>query len=148
MRFCQSYMAELVNYIGPNLDIPAGDIGVGKREIGFMFGQYKKMRKAFEPGVLTGKDDRFGGSLVRPQATGYGLIYFVNNMMQDLGLHFAGSNIVVSGAGNVAIYAMEKAQELGARIIACSDSTGYIYDESGVDLNTIKQLKFEGGGNS
>ncbi|MEN1966785.1 NADP-specific glutamate dehydrogenase [Lentibacillus sp. N15] len=146
MRFCQSYMTELVNHIGPNVDIPAGDIGVGAREIGFMFGQYKRSRRAYEPGVLTGKDVRFGGSLVRPEATGYGLIYFANNMMHDLGLTFEGSNVVVSGAGNVAIYAMEKAMELGAKVVACSDSTGYIYDEQGINLETIKRLKFSGNG--
>ncbi|WP_269410652.1 NADP-specific glutamate dehydrogenase [Lentibacillus daqui] len=146
MRFCQSYMTELVNHIGPNVDIPAGDIGVGAREIGFMFGQYKRLRGAYEPGVLTGKDVRFGGSLVRPEATGYGLIYFANHMMHDLGLTFEGSNVVVSGAGNVAIYAMEKAMELGAKVVACSDSSGYIYDEQGINLETIKRLKFSGNG--
>ncbi|MGY0693386.1 NADP-specific glutamate dehydrogenase [Virgibacillus sp. FSP13] len=143
MRFCQSYMTELCNYIGPNVDIPAGDIGVGAREIGYMFGQYKRMRGSYEPGVLTGKDVRFGGSLVRPEATGYGLIYFVDDMMQDHGLSFNDSKVIVSGAGNVAIYAMEKAMELGAKVVACSDSTGYIHDENGVNLETIKRLKLE-----
>lgn len=143
MRFCQSYMTELSNHIGPDVDIPAGDIGVGAREIGFMFGQYKRMRGGHEPGVLTGKDVRFGGSLVRPEATGYGLIYFVEDMMKEHNYSLEGSNVVVSGAGNVAIYAMEKAIELGAKVIACSDSIGYVYDEKGVDLETIKRLKME-----
>ncbi|WP_188454739.1 NADP-specific glutamate dehydrogenase [Virgibacillus oceani] len=143
MRFTQSYMTELSNYIGPNIDIPAGDIGVGAREIGFMFGQYKRMQGGYEAGVLTGKGDRFGGSLARTEATGYGLVYFVNEMLQDHGFSFNGSRVIVSGAGNVAIYAMEKAMQFGAKVVACSDSTGYIYDEKGIDLDTIKRLKLD-----
>ncbi|WP_226035166.1 NADP-specific glutamate dehydrogenase [Aquibacillus saliphilus] len=141
MRFCQSFMTELSNHIGPDTDVPAGDIGVGAREIGYMFGQYKKLRGAYEAGVLTGKGLGYGGSLGRTEATGYGTVYFVEEMLKDKGLSFKGSTVVVSGSGNVSIYAMEKALELGAKVVACSDSNGYIYDENGIDLATIKQLK-------
>ncbi|RDW22382.1 NADP-specific glutamate dehydrogenase [Oceanobacillus arenosus] len=141
MRFCQSFMMELSKYIGPNVDIPAGDIGVGAREIGYMFGQYKKIRGAFEAGVLTGKGIGYGGSLGRTESTGYGTIYFLQEMLKDSGFSLKGSTVVVSGSGNVSIYAMEKAMELGARIVACSDSNGYIYDSNGINLETVKQIK-------
>ncbi len=141
MRFCQSFMNELANHIGPDVDVPAGDIGVGAREIGYMFGQYKKLRGAYEAGVLTGKGLGYGGSLGRKEATGYGTVYFVDEMLKDNGLSFKDKTVVVSGSGNVSIYAIEKATELGAKVIACSDSSGYIYDANGIDLETIKQLK-------
>jgi glutamate dehydrogenase (NADP+) len=140
MRFCQSFMTELYRHIGPNVDVPAGDIGVGGREIGYMFGQYKRIANAYE-GVLTGKGIPFGGSLVRTEATGYGLIYFMDEAMKAKGKSFAGARVVVSGSGNVAIYAALKAQELGARVVAMSDSDGYVYDREGINLETIKQLK-------
>lgn len=141
MRFSQSFMTELSRYIGPDVDVPAGDIGVGAREIGYMFGQYKKMRGGYEAGVLTGKSIDSGGSLARKEATGYGTVYFVEEMLKDKGRSFHGSKVTVSGSGNVSIYAMEKAIELGAKVVACSDSGGYVYDENGIDLATIKQLK-------
>jgi glutamate dehydrogenase (NADP+) len=141
MRFCQSFMSELAKHIGPDTDIPAGDIGVSAKEIGYMFGQYKKMRGSFEAGVLTGKGIGYGGSLARKEATGYGLIYFVQEMMKDINLSINGSTVAVSGSGNVAIYAMEKAIALGAKVVACSDSNGYIYDENGLDLDTVKEIK-------
>ncbi|WP_421904229.1 NADP-specific glutamate dehydrogenase [Oceanobacillus halophilus] len=141
MRFCQSFMTELSKHIGPDIDVPAGDIGVGAREIGYMFGQYKKLRGAYEAGVLTGKGIGYGGSLGRKEATGYGTVYFVDEMLKDQGLSFNDSTVVVSGSGNVSIYAMEKAMQLGAKVVACSDSSGYIYDPNGIDLDTIKQLK-------
>ncbi|GAA0492342.1 NADP-specific glutamate dehydrogenase [Salinibacillus aidingensis] len=141
MRFCQSFMIELSKHIGPDIDVPAGDIGVGAREIGYMFGQYKRMRGAFEAGVLTGKGLDYGGSLGRTEATGYGTVYFVEEMLKDKGYEFEGSTVVVSGSGNVSIYAMEKAMEFGAKVVACSDSSGYIYDQNGINLDTIKQLK-------
>ncbi|QHS21746.1 NADP-specific glutamate dehydrogenase [Virgibacillus sp. MSP4-1] len=141
MRFCQSFMTELSKHIGPDIDVPAGDIGVGAREIGYMFGQYKRMRGAFEAGVLTGKGLDYGGSLGRTEATGYGTVYFVEEMLKDKGYEFEGSTVVVSGSGNVSIYAMEKAMEFGAKVVACSDSSGYIYDQNGINLDTIKQLK-------
>ncbi|MFC3041192.1 NADP-specific glutamate dehydrogenase [Virgibacillus xinjiangensis] len=141
MRFCQSFMTELYHHIGPDTDIPAGDIGVGAREIGYMFGQYKKLRKRYEAGVLTGKGLDYGGSLARKEATGYGTIYFVKEMLQDQGIAFYGSKAVISGSGNVSIYAMEKAMELGAKVVACSDSSGYIHDENGIDLDTVKEIK-------
>jgi len=141
MRFCQSFMSELYRYIGPDVDVPAGDIGVGGREIGFLFGQYKKIRGAFEAGVLTGKSLGFGGSLARTEATGYGLVYFTQEMLKDKGLDFDGSTVVVSGSGNVAIYAIEKAQQFGAKVVACSDSNGYVYDPDGINLETVKRLK-------
>lgn len=141
MRFCQSFMTELHNYIGPDTDVPAGDIGVGAREVGYMFGQYKRLQGAFHAGVLTGKAVGFGGSLGRTEATGFGTVYFVQEMLKDQGMDFKGSKVVVSGSGNVAIYAMEKATELGATVIACSDSNGYIYDKDGINLDTVKRLK-------
>ncbi|MFC5466539.1 NADP-specific glutamate dehydrogenase [Lederbergia graminis] len=141
MRFTQSFMTELSKYIASDVDVPAGDIGVGAREIGYMFGQYKRLRGNFDAGVLTGKSVGFGGSLARTEATGYGTVYFVEEMLQDKGLSFAGSTVVVSGSGNVSIYAIEKAQEYGAKVVACSDSNGYIYDENGINLDTVKRLK-------
>lgn len=141
MRFCQSFMTELSKYIGPNTDVPAGDIGVGAREIGYLFGQYKKIRGGYEAGVLTGKGIGYGGSLARKEATGYGTVYFVEEMLQDQNLSFRGSTVVVSGSGNVSIYAMEKAMQLGAKVVACSDSNGYIYDKNGINLDTVKRLK-------
>ncbi|HBU91915.1 MAG TPA: NADP-specific glutamate dehydrogenase [Bacillus pumilus] len=141
MRFVQSFMSELSRYIGPDQDVPAGDIGVGAREIGYMFGQYKKMRGAYEAGVLTGKSPGFGGSLARKEATGYGLVYFMEEMLKAHGLQFEGRSVVVSGSGNVSIYAMEKVMELGGKVVACSDSSGAIYDPQGISLETVKQLK-------
>lgn len=141
MRFCQSFMTELANHIGPDRDIPAGDIGVGAREIGYLFGQYKRMKGQYEPGVLTGKGLHYGGSLARKEATGYGLVYFAQEMLKAKGLRLDGKTVVVSGSGNVAVYAMEKAAALGAKVVACSDSNGYIYDENGLDLDTIKEIK-------
>ncbi|WP_318509468.1 NADP-specific glutamate dehydrogenase [Bacillus sp. T3] len=141
MRFCQSFMTELSRHIGPDIDVPAGDIGVGAREIGFMFGQYKKLKGAYEAGVLTGKGIGYGGSLGRKEATGYGLIYFVDEMLKSQGLSFSGNTVVVSGSGNVSIYAMEKAMQFGAKVVACSDSSGYVYDCNGINLDTVKKLK-------
>lgn len=141
MRFCQSFMTELTRHVGPNVDVPAGDIGVGGREIGYMFGQYKRIRNAFENGVLTGKGLTYGGSLARKEATGYGLIYFMNEMLNDNGVTMRDKTVIISGSGNVAIYAAEKAMELGAKVVALSDSTGYIYDSEGIDLNAIKEIK-------
>ncbi len=144
MRFTQSFMTELSNYIGPDQDVPAGDIGVGAREIGYMFGQYKKMRGGYQAGVLTGKGVGYGGSLGRKEATGYGTAYFMDAMLKDNGLTIDGCTAIVSGSGNVSIYAMEKMTQLGAKVIACSDSNGYIYDEGGINLTTVKRLKEEG----
>jgi glutamate dehydrogenase (NADP+) len=141
MRFTQSFMTELYRHIGPDVDVPAGDIGVGAREIGYMFGQYKRIRGAYEAGVLTGKGLGYGGSLTRTEATGYGTVYFVQEMIADKGMRFEGSNVVVSGSGNVSIYAMEKAMQFGARVVACSDSNGYIYDPTGIKLETVKHIK-------
>lgn len=141
MRFCQSFMSELSKYIGPDTDVPAGDIGVGAREIGYLFGQYKKMRGQTAAGVLTGKGLNYGGSLARTEATGYGTVYFVQEMLKDQGDSFQGKTVVVSGSGNVSIYAIEKATELGAKVVACSDSSGYIYDKNGINLETVKRLK-------
>ena len=140
MRFCQSFMAELSKYIGPDTDVPAGDIGVGAREIGFLFGQYKRLRNEFT-GTLTGKGLSYGGSLARTEATGFGLCYFVNCMLKDAGKSFEGQTVVVSGSGNVATYACQKATEFGAKVVAMSDSNGYIYDKNGIDLDCIKQIK-------
>ena len=140
MRFCQSFMTELSKHIGADTDVPAGDIGVGAREIGFMFGQYKRLRNEFV-GVLTGKGLSYGGSLARTEATGYGLCYFTDEMLKAQGLSFKGKNVVISGSGNVAIYATQKATELGGKVIALSDSGGYIVDENGVNLDVIKQIK-------
>ncbi|RHW40349.1 NADP-specific glutamate dehydrogenase [Neobacillus notoginsengisoli] len=141
MRFTQSFMTELYRHIGPDIDVPAGDIGVGAREIGYMFGQYKRIRGSYEAGVLTGKGLGYGGSLTRKEATGYGTVYFVEEMLKDKGLSFKGSNVIVSGSGNVSIYAMEKAMQLGAKVVACSDSNGYVYDQNGINLDTVKRLK-------
>ena len=140
MRFCQSFMTELAKHIGADTDVPAGDIGVGAREIGFMFGQYKRLRNEFT-GVLTGKGLTYGGSLARKEATGYGLCYFTDEMLKAQGLSFVGKDVVISGSGNVAIYAAQKATELGGKVIAMSDSGGYIVDKNGVNLDVIKQLK-------
>ncbi|MEK4513216.1 NADP-specific glutamate dehydrogenase [Paenibacillus anaericanus] len=141
MKFTQSFMTELSKYIGPDTDVPAGDIGVGAREIGYMFGQYKRLRGGNEAGVLTGKGLTYGGSLTRTEATGYGLVYFTAEMLKTKGESFEGKTVVVSGSGNVSIYAIEKAQQLGATIVACSDSNGYIYDKDGINLDTVKTLK-------
>jgi glutamate dehydrogenase (NADP+) len=140
MRFCQSFMTELSKYVGANTDVPAGDIGVGAREIGYMFGQYKRMRDEFV-GVLTGKGLTYGGSLARKEATGFGLCYFTNEMLKDNGKSFKGARVAISGSGNVAIYAAQKAIELGATVIAMSDSDGYVTDEDGIDLALIKEIK-------
>ena len=141
MRFCQAFMTELCRHIGADLDVPAGDIGVGGREVGYMFGQYKRIRNEFT-GVLTGKGLSFGGSLVRTQATGYGLCYFAQEAMAVMKKEsFKGKVTVISGSGNVAIYAAEKAMQLGAKVVAMSDSSGYIYDPKGIKLDIIKQLK-------
>ena len=140
MAFCQSFMTELCKYIGADTDVPAGDIGVGGREIGFLFGQYKRIRGLYE-GVLTGKGLTFGGSLARTEATGYGLLYFTNAMLKANDIDIAGKTIAVSGAGNVAIYAIEKAQQLGGKPVTCSDSTGWIYDPEGIDVELLKEVK-------
>lgn len=142
MRFCQSFMTELQKYIGPNRDVPAGDIGVGGREIGYLFGQYKRLRE-FENGVLTGKPLTYGGSLARTQATGYGVVYFLENMLSSKGEELAGKRVMVSGAGNVAIYAIEKLTELGAIPLTASDSNGYVIDEEGIDVELLKVIKEE-----
>ena len=141
MRFCQSFMTELYRHIGQDIDVPAGDIGVGAREIGYLFGQYKKIRNGYEGGVLTGKGLTYGGSLARKQATGFGLIYFVREMLAANNDSFKDKTVVISGAGNVAIYACEKAKEYGANVVAMCDSKGYIYDKNGVNLDTVKQIK-------
>ena len=140
MRFCQSFMTELQKYIGPDLDVPAGDIGVGGREIGYLYGQYKRLRGS-ERGVLTGKGLSYGGSLARTEATGYGLIYYTDAMLQANGDAINGKKILVSGAGNVAIYAIQKAQQRGAKVISASDSNGYVLDENGIDVDVLKQVK-------
>ena len=140
MAFCQSFMTELSKYIGADVDVPAGDIGTGAREIGFMFGQYKRIRGLFE-GVLTGKGLTYGGSLARTQATGYGLLYLTSALFKDHNMDIAGKVCAVSGAGNVAIYAIEKAQQLGAKCVTCSDSTGWIYDPEGIDVELLKDVK-------
>ena len=140
MRFCQAFMTELCKYIGADTDVPAGDIGTGGREIGYMFGQYKKIRGLFE-GVLTGKGLTYGGSLARTEATGYGLLYIVEELFKSHGADIAGKTVVVSGAGNVAIYAIQKAQQLGAKVVTCSDSTGWVYDPEGIDVAALKQIK-------
>ena len=140
MRFCQSFMTELEKHIGPDTDVPAGDIGVGGREIGYMFGQYKRLRNDFT-GVLTGKAIGSGGSLARTEATGYGLCYFTDEMLKANGMDFKGKTVVISGSGNVAIYACQKATELGAKVVAVSDSNGYIYDKHGIDYKTLQVIK-------
>lgn len=141
MRFCQAFMTELYRHIGPDVDVPAGDIGVGAREIGYMWGQYKRIRGAYEAGVLTGKRPEYGGSLARKEATGYGLVYFVSEMLADAHESFLNKKVIVSGSGNVAIYAIEKLQHFGAKVVACSDSSGYIYDPNGIDLKAVKEIK-------
>ena len=140
MRFCQSFMTELQKYIGPSLDVPAGDIGVGGREIGYLYGQYKRLRQ-FDAGVLTGKPLGFGGSLIRPEATGYGLVYYTQEMLKANGESFDGKTVVVSGAGNVAQYAVQKATALGAKVISVSDSNGYIIDKDGIDFDLLVDVK-------
>ncbi|MFM9534498.1 NADP-specific glutamate dehydrogenase [Lysinibacillus sp. IITD104] len=141
MRFCQAFMTELYRHIGPDVDVPAGDIGVGAREVGYLWGQYKRLTKANESGVLTGKTPGYGGSLARKEATGYGTVYFLNEMLKDANDSFEGKTVVVSGSGNVSTYAIEKAQQYGAKVVACSDSSGYIYDPEGLDLDAIKEIK-------
>lgn len=141
MRFCQSFMTELYRHVGEYTDVPAGDIGVGGREIGYLFGQYKRITNRFEAGVLTGKGIGWGGSLVRTEATGYGTVFFVEQMLAEQGQDLEGRRVVVSGSGNVAIYAIEKLQQLGAVVIACSDSSGYVVDTDGIDLELLKQVK-------
>lgn len=141
MRFCQSFMNELYRHIGQDIDVPAGDIGVGAREIGYLFGQYRKIRNAYEAGVLTGKGLEYGGSLARKEATGYGLIYFMREMLKANGSDIKGKTVTISGSGNVAIYACEKAQEYGAKVVAMSDSNGCIYDPEGIKLDVVKQIK-------
>ena len=140
MRFCQSFMTELCRHIGPDTDVPAGDKGVGAREVAYMFGQYKKIRGVFE-GVLTGKGLTYGGSLVRTQATGYGLCYFTKEMLATRNESFEGKTVVVSGSGNVAIYAIQKAHQLGAKVVTASDSTGWVYDPDGIDVAALKEIK-------
>ena len=140
MRFCQSFMNELFRHIGPDTDVPAGDIGTGAREIGYMFGQYKRLANQFT-GVLTGKGLSYGGSLARTEATGYGLCYFTEEMLRDHGDSFKGKTVAVSGSGNVAIYATQKAEQLGAKVVALSDSNGYIYDKNGINLDIVHQIK-------
>ena len=141
MRFCQSFMTELYRHIGQDVDVPAGDIGVGGREIGYLFGQYKRIRAAYEGGVLTGKDISYGGSLARTEATGYGLVYFMREMLSAHNNSLEGKHVTISGSGNVAIYACQKAMAMGAKVVAMSDSNGCIYDENGIDLDLIKQIK-------
>ena len=140
MRFCQAFMNELYKYVGADEDVPAGDIGTGAREVGYLYGQYKKLTNRSE-GVLTGKGLSFGGSLARTEATGYGLVYITEEMLKDHGKDLKGARVAVSGSGNVAIYAMEKARQLGAKVICCSDSTGYVIDETGIDVEAVKQIK-------
>ncbi len=140
MRFCQSYMSELFRHIGMDTDVPAGDIGVGAREIGYLYGQYKRIANT-NGGILTGKGLTYGGSLARTEATGYGLVYFANEMITDKGKSFDGAKVLVSGSGNVAIYACEKAQSYGAKVLAMSDSNGYVYDPDGIDLKAVKLIK-------
>jgi len=141
MRFCQSFMTELYRHIGEYRDVPAGDIGVGGREIGYLFGQYKRITNQYESGVLTGKGIGWGGSLVRTEATGYGTVYFVEEMLRTKGQSLDGKRVIVSGSGNVAIYAIEKVHQLGGTVVACSDSGGYVVDEKGIDLELVKEIK-------
>ena len=140
MAFCQSFMTELCKYIGADTDVPAGDIGTGAREIGYMFGQYKRIRGLFE-GVLTGKGLTYGGSLARTEATGYGLLYLTQEMLKLNGIDIAGKTVAVSGSGNVAIYAIEKAQQMGAKVVTASDSNGWVYDPEGIDVAALKEIK-------
>lgn len=141
MRFCQSFMTELARHIGDKTDVPAGDIGVGGREIGYLFGQYKRIKNRYEAGVLTGKGLDWGGSLVRTEATGYGLVYILEEMLKDHKISLNDKKVVISGSGNVAIYANEKVTQLGATVVAMSDSSGYLYDETGIDLKLVKEIK-------
>ncbi|MRN54083.1 NADP-specific glutamate dehydrogenase [Paenibacillus monticola] len=141
MRFAQSFMTELQRYIGSDQDVPAGDIGVGAREIGYLFGQYKRIHGGYPAGVLTGKGIVYGGSEARTEATGYGAVYFVNEMLKTKGMEIKGSRVIVSGSGNVAIYAMQKAEQLGAKVVACSDSDGYLHDEDGIHIETVRRIK-------
>ncbi len=141
MRFCQSFMTELARHIGDKTDVPAGDIGVGGREIGYLFGQYKRIKNRYEAGVLTGKGLDWGGSLVRTEATGYGLIYILEEMLKDHKISLNDKKVIISGSGNVAIYANEKITQLGAKVVAMSDSSGYLYDENGIDLELVKEIK-------
>lgn len=141
MNFCQSFMNELQKYIGADLDVPAGDIGVGAREIGYLFGQYRKIRNLYEAGVLTGKGLEYGGSLARKEATGYGLMYFMREMLNANNIELKGKTAIISGSGNVAIYAAEKANQMGIKVVAMSDSNGCIYDENGINLDAIKEIK-------
>ena len=141
MRFCQSFMTELYRHIGEYTDVPAGDIGVGGREIGYLFGQYKRITNRYESGVLTGKGISWGGSLVRTEATGFGTVFFAQHMLETVNGGFEGKRVVVSGSGNVAIYAMQKAQQLGGHVVACSDSSGYVVDEAGIDVELVRQVK-------
>ena len=140
MAFCQSFMTELYRHIGPNTDVPAGDIGVGGREVGYLFGQYKRLKNEFS-GVLTGKGLSFGGSLIRTEATGYGLCYFTQALLKDNGTSFKDKTVAISGSGNVAIYACQKATQLGAKVVTMSDSNGFIYDPNGIDLELVKEIK-------
>ena len=140
MRFCQSFMSELYRHIGPNTDVPAGDIGVGGREVGYLFGQYKRLKNEYS-GVLTGKGLTFGGSLIRTEATGYGLCYFTQALLKDNGTSFEGKTVTISGSGNVAIYACEKATQLGAKVVTMSDSNGFVFDPEGIDLDLVKDIK-------
>ncbi len=141
LRFCKSFMTELYRHIGPDVDVPAGDIGVGAREIGFLYGQYRRLRGAFENGVLTGKGLQYGGSLIRKEATGYGVVYFLNEMLKNHKIDPKGKTALISGSGNVALYALQKATTLGIKVLAMSDSSGYIYDENGIDFETMKDIK-------
>ncbi|GIH61314.1 NADP-specific glutamate dehydrogenase [Microbispora siamensis] len=141
MRFCQSFMTELYRHLGEYTDVPAGDIGVGGREIGYLFGQYKRITNRYESGVITGKGLTYGGAQVRTEATGYGCAFFVEEMLKARGTSFDGKRVVVSGSGNVAVYAIEKVRELGGVVVACSDSSGYVVDEKGIDLDLLKQVK-------
>ena len=141
MRFCQSFMTELYRHLGEYTDVPAGDIGVGQRELGYLFGQYKRITNRYESGVLTGKGLDWGGALVRREATGYGLVYFVDEMLKARGEALEGRTCLVSGSGNVAIYTIEKLQQLGGRVVACSDSSGVIHDDRGLDLDCVKEIK-------
>ncbi|WP_026549508.1 NADP-specific glutamate dehydrogenase [Arthrobacter sp. Br18] len=143
MRFCQSFMTELYRHIGEYTDVPAGDIGVGGREIGYLFGQYKRITNRYESGVLTGKGVTWGGSLVRPEATGYGTVLFAREMLKARGLDFDGQRVIVSGSGNVAVHAIAKAQHFGATVVACSDSSGYVVEEAGIDVALLRQVKEE-----
>ncbi len=141
MRFCQSFMTELYRHLGEHTDVPAGDIGVGQREIGYMFGQYKRITNRYESGVLTGKATTWGGALVRTEATGYGVVFFLREMLATRGLSIDGITAVVSGSGNVAVYAIDKLHQLGATVVACSDSSGYVHDPAGIDVEMLKQVK-------